>query len=79
MNNSLSISDMKARAATLRDELGFSPLFVTQNGRGSLVVQTHEAYQYQQEKMAFMELIINARKDIEKGNTTSVDDVLNTI
>lgn len=75
----MSISDMKARAATLRDELGFSPAFVTQNGQESLVVQTHEAYQYQQEKMAFMELVINARKDVEQGKTTAVDEFLDSI
>lgn len=57
-----SISEMKANAANLHSTLEFNPMFVTQNGRGSLVIQTHESYQLQQEKMAFMELIINARK-----------------
>ncbi|TMP23792.1 type II toxin-antitoxin system Phd/YefM family antitoxin [Pseudoalteromonas ruthenica] len=75
----VNISDMKAKAATLRDELGARPLFVTQNGHESLVVQTHEAYQYQQEKLAFMELVINARKDIDEGRTVPVDDFLASI
>ncbi|MDK1290221.1 type II toxin-antitoxin system Phd/YefM family antitoxin [Pseudoalteromonas umbrosa] len=77
--NIATISEMKAKAASLPDELGYSPLFVTQNGKESLVVQTHEAYQHQQERMAFMELLLQARKDIDEGNTVSVDDFLNDI
>ncbi len=74
-----TISDMKARAASLSDELGLKPLIVTQNGKESLVVQTHEAYEHQQEKIAFMELLINSRKDIEQGRTAPVDDFLSSI
>lgn len=74
-----TISDMKARAASLSDELGLTPLIVTQNGKESLVVQTHEAYEHQQEKIAFMELLINSRKDIEQGRTAPVDDFLSSI
>lgn len=77
--NIASISDMKAKAANLRDELGFEPMFITQNGRESLVVQTHEAYQHQQEKMAFMELVIKAQKDIEQGSTVSMNELLDSI
>ncbi|ESP90227.1 MULTISPECIES: type II toxin-antitoxin system Phd/YefM family antitoxin [Pseudoalteromonas] len=74
-----TISQMKANAANLPDELGLAPLFVTQNGKESLVVQTHEAYQHQQEKMAFMTLLLNSRKDIEEGKTTPIDDFLSSI
>ncbi|ODB35864.1 hypothetical protein BB427_16280 [Pseudoalteromonas sp. BMB] len=74
-----TISQMKANAATLPDELGLAPLFVTQNGKESLVVQTHEAYQHQQEKMAFMTLLLNSRKDIEEGKTAPIDDFLSSI
>ncbi len=71
-----SISDMKAQAANLRDSLGYEPMFVTQNGRESLVVQTHEAYEFMQEKMAFLELLINAQKDIQQGKTAPIGDFL---
>ncbi|KGJ88376.1 type II toxin-antitoxin system Phd/YefM family antitoxin [Colwellia psychrerythraea] len=74
-----SISDMKARAANLHDELGYEPLFVTQNGRESLVVQTHEAYAEVQEKLAFMELLITSRKDIKQGRAAPLDDFLESI
>lgn len=70
---------MKVRAGSLRDELGLNPLFVTQNGKESLVVQTHEAYEHQQEKIAFMEILINSRKDIESGKTELMDDFLNSV
>ncbi len=79
MTQIATISEMKAKAASLPDELGFAPLFVTQNGKESLVVQTHEAYERQQEKIAFMELLINSRKDIEEGKTAPIDDFLSTI
>lgn len=49
---------MKSKAATLRDELGLNPLFVTQNGKGALVVQTHNAYQLKQSKIESMNLLL---------------------
>ena len=70
---------MKAHAATLSAELEFEPMFVTQNGNPSLVVQTSEAYKFQQEKIAFMTLIIKAEKDIKQGNVADLDDFLSTI
>ncbi len=75
----VNISDMKAQAASLHDDLGFEPMFVTQNGRESLVVQTHEAYESMQEKMAFLELLINAQKDIQQGKTQPIGDFLASI
>lgn len=74
-----NISDMKANAANLHSMLGFDPMFVTQNGRNSLVVQTHEAYEFQQEKMAFMELIIKAQKDVDTNSVAEVDDFLSAL
>jgi PHD/YefM family antitoxin component YafN of YafNO toxin-antitoxin module len=74
-----NISDMKANAANLYNMLGFDPMFVTQNGRNSLVVQTHDAYEFQQEKMAFMELIIKAQKDVDTDSVVEVDDFLSAL
>ena len=70
---------MKSHAATLRTELGFEPMFVTQNGNESLVVQTVESYQATQEKIAFMELIIKSDKDIQRGDVVSFDAFLSSI
>lgn len=70
------ISYMKANAATLRSELGVTPMFVTQNGEDSLVVQTTEAYRLNAEKMALMELLLQAESDIKSGDTESLDEVL---
>jgi PHD/YefM family antitoxin component YafN of YafNO toxin-antitoxin module len=69
-----SISYMKAHAATLSSELGFEPMFVTQDGNESLVVQTAESYQATQEKMAFLELIIKSERDIKRGDVADLDD-----
>lgn len=73
------ISYMKANAAKLHDELGFEPMHVTQNGTESLVVQTAEAYQAQQEKLAFMELMISREINIAKDKVSDLDEFLDTL
>lgn len=75
----VSISDMEAQAESLRDTLGLESMCVTQNGKKSLVVQTHEAYKQMQEKMAFLELFINAKKDVQQGNMAPVGEFLASI
>jgi len=73
------ISYMKANAAKLHTELEFEPMHVTQNGSESLVVQTAELYQAQQEKLAFMELIISREVNISKGKASDLDEFLSSI
>jgi PHD/YefM family antitoxin component YafN of YafNO toxin-antitoxin module len=73
------ISYMKANAAKLHNELGFEPMHVTQNGTESLVVQTAEAYQAQQEKLAFMELMISREINIAKDKVSDLDEFLDTL
>jgi hypothetical protein len=70
---------MKANAANLSEEIGFEPMFVTQNGVDTLVVQTSEAYQSQLEKIAFMELIIKSEREIKQGEVASLDDFLSEL
>ena len=70
------ISYMKANAAKLREELGHNPLFVTQNGEETLVVQTTEAYHLMEEKLAYMQLILNSKNSMESTPVKSLDDVL---
>ncbi|WP_042148296.1 MULTISPECIES: type II toxin-antitoxin system Phd/YefM family antitoxin [unclassified Pseudoalteromonas] len=73
------ISYMKANAANLSEEIGFEPMYVTQNGVDSLVVQTSEAYKSQLEKMAFMELLIKSEQEIKQGEVADLDDFLSEI
>ena len=73
------ISYMKANAAKLHAELEFEPMHVTQNGHECLVVQTAEAYQAQQEKIAFMELIIKRELNITQGKVADLDEFLESI
>lgn len=73
------ISYMKANAARLHAELGFEPMYVTQNGNESLVVQTAESYQVQQEKLAFMELILSREINISKGKVSNLDEFIETL
>tara|TARA_R110002012_G_C11647067_1_gene611114 strand:- start:1194 stop:1406 length:213 start_codon:yes stop_codon:yes gene_type:complete len=70
---------MKANAANLHAELGFEPMYVTQNGNKSLVVQTSEAFQEQQERMAFMELILNRELNVSKGKVSDLDEFISSI
>ncbi|OUR60594.1 prevent-host-death protein [Colwellia sp. 39_35_sub15_T18] len=73
------ISYMKANAAKLHTELGFEPMHVTQNGNESLVIQTAESYQAQQEKLAFMELILSREINISKDKVSNLDEFLSSI
>lgn len=70
---------MKANAAKLHAELGFEPMHVTQNGSESLVVQTAESYHVQQEKLAFMELIISRERNISKNKVSDLDEFLSSV
>ncbi len=70
---------MKANAANLHEELGFEPMHVTQNGTESIVIQTAESYQIQQEKIAFMELIISRKMNISKNKVSDLDEFLSSI
>ena len=70
------ISYMKQHAASLTDELDFEPMFVTQNGVDALVVQSSQAYHAQQEKIAFLEQLFYAQRDIDSGNVTDLDQFM---
>lgn len=70
---------MKANAAKLHAELGYEPMYVTQNGNESLVVQTTEAFQEQQERMAFMELLLNREFNVSKGKVSDLDEFISSI
>lgn len=73
------ISYMKQHAANLSAEIGFEPMFVTQNGVDTLVVQSSQAYHAQQEKMAFLELLLRSDRDIENNDVASLDEFLDTL
>jgi hypothetical protein len=73
------ISYMKQNAANLSAEIGFEPMFVTQNGVDTLVVQSSQAYQVQQEKMAFLELLFRSERDIENGDVEDLDNFLDVL
>ncbi|RPA50640.1 prevent-host-death protein [Shewanella vesiculosa] len=73
------ISYMKANAARLREELGFEPMFVTQNGEETLVVQTAEAFHLMQEQLAFMQLVIDSENSIKAGNVMTLDEMLSDL
>ena len=59
MTKIISISELKKNAANIRDEALFSPIFVTQNGNGALVIQSTESYRLKIEKIKLMEDLLN--------------------
>ena len=52
------ISHIKRYASSLYKEVEFQPVFVTQNGRGSLVIQSHVNYQQTQDRIVAMSAMI---------------------
>ena len=48
------------------------PLMVTQNGKARFVVQNAEDYEYQQETLALLKLLVLSDKSLEK-ETLSLD------
>lgn len=78
-SNVKPISYMKANAAKLREELAFDPMFVTQNGEETLVVQTTEAFHLMKEQLAFLQLVIDSENSINEGNVLSLDEVLSEL
>ena len=73
------ISYMKQHAASLKDELDFEPMFVTQNGVDALVVQSSQAYHAQQEKLAFLEQLFCSQQDIENGNVKDLEQFISQL
>ena len=76
---SIDINAIQWDALQSQDEIGMHPLFVTQAGKNTLVIQTHEAYNLQQEKIAFLTLLLASSHEKTKNNVTSLDDFLNSL
>jgi prevent-host-death family protein len=47
------------------------PLYVTQNGRASIVIQDVESFERREEAVAFLKLCLQGLRDIEEGRSKS--------
>ncbi len=73
----ISLSDFKAGASQwlkqLQEDQG--AVVLTQNGRGSAVVQSYESYQRLQQSLAMLKLMAQAEADIQGGRVTPQEEV----
>jgi prevent-host-death family protein len=73
----LSLSQFKADAARLLDQVRDDPatLVLTQNGRARAVVQDYEQYQARERAMLLLKLMAEGERDVSTGDTRSQAEV----
>jgi prevent-host-death family protein len=76
-----SISYVKAHFAQVIDEVTSSrqPVFITQNGNGTAVIQDHYTYQRTQDALAMLKLMAMGQADAAAGRTIPQDEVFRGI
>ena len=77
----ISLSDFKAKASQLLDEIKASqrPIVITQHGTAAAVVQDYESYQRMQDTVAFLRLMVQGEADIKEGRLISQDEVFSSL
>ena len=75
------ISYLKANAAEVMNNLTRSrePLIITQNGEAKAVIQDIASYEETQEKLALLKILALGQKQIEAGQITDVNEVVNRL
>lgn len=75
------ISYLKANAAEVMNNLTRSrePLIITQNGEAKAVIQDIASYEETQEKLALLKILALGQKQVEAGQITEVNEVINRL
>jgi len=75
------ISYLKANAAEVMNNLTRSrePLIITQNGEAKAVIQDIASYEETQEKLALLKILALGQKQVEAGQITDVNEVINRL
>ena len=75
------ISYLKANAAEVMNNLTRSsePLIITQNGEAKAVIQDIASYEETQEKLALLKILALGQKQVEAGQITEVNEVVNRL
>lgn len=76
------VSFVKAHASEIIRRLGkgeCEPVIITQNGEAKAVLQSVEDYEQMQETLAMLTIIAMSSKDIEKGHTEPLEEVLDDL
>lgn len=77
----LSLSDFKADASKLLEQLHESsrPLVLTQNGRARAVVYDYEEYQRQQQGLLMLKLLVQGETDVQADRVKPQDEVFSRL
>ena len=75
------ISYLKANAAEVMNNLTRSrePLIITQNGEAKAVIQDIASYEETQETLALLKILALGQKQVEAGQITDVNEVVNRL
>ena len=75
------ISYLKANAAGVMNNLTRSrePLIITQNGEAKAVIQDIASYEETQETLALLKILALGQKQVEAGQITDVNEVINRL
>jgi prevent-host-death family protein len=73
----LSLSEFKADASRLLDQIRADPatLVLTQNGRARAVVEDYEQYQARQRALVMLKLMVQGERDLEAGRVVPQEQV----
>ena len=77
----ISLSDFKARASQILEEISASqnPIVITQNGSAAAVIQDYESYQCMQDSVALLRLMVQGEADIKEGRLTPQREVFSSL
>ena len=77
----VSLSDFKARASQILEEINASqrPVVITQHGAAVAVVQDYEFYQRIQDSVALLRLMVQGEADIKDGRLTAQREVFSSL
>ena len=77
----ISLSDFKARASQLLEEINASqrPVVITQHGAAAAVVQGYESYQRLQDSVVLLRLMVLGETDIKEDRLTPQREVFSSL
>ncbi len=77
----ISLSDFKAKASQLLQEINASqrPVVITQNGTATAVIQDYDSYQRIQDTVSLLRLMVQGEADIKQGRLTPQREVFSSL
>jgi len=77
----VSLSEFKAKAAQMLEEIKASPteIIITQRGSATAVVQSYASYQRTQEALLMLKLMVQGEADVREGRVTAQRKVFSSL